>query len=505
MNETSGPAPLSGDDWDKLLRVAERFEEAWKGSESVDLARFLPPPGTPLRLAVLQELIKTELEIRWRRGNRAVLEDYAARFLELGPVRALPARLIYEEYRTRTLYGDRPRLAAYRERFPQRFAELRQLLHEQPLPGTALGAGPPALRAGPPALGAVLPALGAGLPTPPPAAGAGLPTPPADAPDADEVTPPAEGYRLVERIGAGQYGEVYRARAPGGLEVAVKRIYRSLDGESGRRELQALELIRTLRHPFLLLTHRYWALKDRVVTVMELADDSVADWFRACRAAGLPGIPAAELVAYLREAAEALDYMHAKDVLHRDVKPGNLLRLSGHAKVADFGLARLQESSLMTATFCGTPLYMAPEVWQGKVSARSDQYALAMTYFEMRTGRRAFSGTDPYELGMQHLREVPDLTGAGGRESRVLLKALSKDPGQRYPTCRDFVEALAAATKPLPPAPEKFPWALTLVSLGLLLLAGLGTAVFLRQRGEREAPAATSPAPPNPPPAGPKP
>jgi serine/threonine protein kinase len=416
---------------------------------------------------VLQELIKTDMEVRCRRGLVVALEDYATRFPELGPVTALPARLIYEEYRVRTLFGDRPSLAGYRDRFPHRFGELKQLLAEQPLPA----------------------------PTNPTSPGTGQPSRPMSLPPA-EVLPPGEGYTLFERVGAGQYGEVFRARAPGGVDVAVKRIFRALDDEASQRELQALEIIRSLRHPFLLQTHRFWALKDRIVMVMELADDSLSDWFRRTRAEGKPGIPAAEVIAYLREAAEALDYMHANGVLHRDIKPGNLLRLSGHAKVADFGLARLQESQLMSATFCGTPVYMAPEVWQGKISVHSDQYSLAVTYFEMRIGRRPFDGTDPYELGMQHLRDAPDLTGAGGRETRVLLRALHKDPKERYPSCRDFVEALSVATGPPPPAPERFPWALTLVLTLLTILAGMAAKVFLQSSDEHQVspPAATSPA-----------
>jgi hypothetical protein len=469
LNDPTGSSPLPDEDWEKLLSVADRFEDAWKGAESVDIAQFLPPAGTPLRAAVLQELIKTELEVRCRRGISVALEDYAKRFPELGPLRSLPAKLIYEEYRVRTLFGDRPPLAAYRERFPQQFGTLRQMLQEQPVPVPGRAAAPP----------------------PPPSAPS---VPVAGTPGLGEVLPPSEGYRLLQRIGAGQFGEVFRALAPGGVEVAVKRIFRAVDDEASQRELQALELIRSLRHAFLLQTQRYWALKDRVVMVMELADDSLSDWFKACKTEGQSGIPARELIAYLHEAAEALDYMHGKGVLHRDIKPANLLRLSGHAKVADFGLARLQESQVMTATFCGTPVYMAPEVWQGKISIHSDQYSLAMTYFEMRFGRRAFPGTDPYELGVQHLRDLPDLTGAGGRETRVLLRALSKDPSQRFPSCREFIKALAAATVPLPPAPEKFPWALTWVVVCLLFLLAAGVATLLRPRGEgqRAVPEATS-------------
>src|SRR5262249_16835301 len=153
--------------------------------------RFLPSPGTPLRAAVLHELIKTDMEVRCRRGLAFALEDYATRFPELGPAAALPARLIYEEYRVRTLFGDRPPLVGYRDRFPHRFDELRKLLAEQPLPA----------------------------PTNPTSPGTGQPARPASLPPA-EVLPPSEGYTLFERIGTGQYGEVFRARTPGGVDVA---------------------------------------------------------------------------------------------------------------------------------------------------------------------------------------------------------------------------------------------------------------------------------------------
>jgi formylglycine-generating enzyme required for sulfatase activity len=482
----SGPADLehlNTSEWRQLHDLAGRLEEAWQTAGSVDLGLFLPPPGSPFRLPFLHELIKTELEIRYRRGQPLTLEGYLERFPELGPSRSLPAALIYEEYRVRQLYGDRPELATYRERFLKQFADLERLLREQPI-ATLFKTPTPSARA----------AFDPAEALPPPADQAG----PGGAGGAAQVLPVSGGFTLLERIGSGQFGEVFRARAPGGIEVAVKRIFRSVDDEASRRELQALELIRSLRHPFLLQTHAFWQLEDRLVIVMELAEGSLSDWFKQCAQAGLPGIPAGELAAYVGEAAEALDYLHSQHVVHRDIKPANLLRVKGHAKVGDFGLARLAESRLATATFCGTPVYMAPEMWHSQVSEHSDQYSLALSYAEMRLGRRVYPGKDQFEIGQQHLSRTPDLEGLAEAEQRVLFKALAKDPDQRYPSCGAFARALAEALAPPPPPPPppvpRFTRWTVVLALALLLSLG-GLAKVGWELWQQPAPSPVTPAP----------
>jgi serine/threonine protein kinase/tetratricopeptide (TPR) repeat protein len=273
--------------------------------------------------------------------------------------------------------------------------------------------------------------------------------------------PVGNGYVLVKRLGSGGFGEVWQAQAPGGIPVAIKIIFRSLDHQDSKNEMQALELIKGLRHPFLLPVLGFWTLQDRLLIAMELADGSLRDRLNACRRAGLPGIPVAELLTYFRGAAEGLDYLHEQHVHHRDVKPDNVLLLGRHAKLADFGMvSALQNRSLVTVSGSGTPAYMPPEMWGGKVSLHSDQYSLAATYAEVRLTRRLFTGSELVDQMVAHLQKTPDLAPLAEPEQRVLLRALAKDPGQRFPSCQEFVQALeqalapaAGVAPPVPPPP----------------------------------------------------
>ncbi len=114
--------------------------------------------------------------------------------------------------------------------------------------------------------------------------------------------------------------------------------------------------------------------------------------------------------------------------------------------MADFGLARLQDSTrLASVSGSGTPAYMAPEVWRGKANERSDQYSLAMSYAELRLDRRVFTGQDMMEIMLDHTERQPDLASLPEAEKQVILKAMAKDPAQRYPSCLAFIRALQQA------------------------------------------------------------
>jgi len=155
---------------------------------------------------------------------------------------------------------------------------------------------------------------------------------------------PIPGYRLLDRLGSGGFGEVWRCEAPGGIFKAVKIIHgdlRSKDSDLVRyaeQELKALKRVKQVRHPYLLALDRYDIVDGRLLIVMELADCNLWDRFREYRDKGKPGIPRDELLQYMAESAEVLDLFNDQYQLqHLDIKPQNLVMLHQHVKVADFG------------------------------------------------------------------------------------------------------------------------------------------------------------------------
>jgi hypothetical protein len=253
------------------------------------------------------------------------------------------------------------------------------------------------------------------------------------------------GYTLSTKLGAGGYGEVWLAHAPGGLTKAVKFIYGSYHDKRAEHELKALQKVKEVRHPFLLSLERIEVVDGRLVIVTELADGSLKDRFDECVRQRLPGIPRDELLGYLRDAADALDFLSQKHHLqHLDVKPENLLLVAGHVKVADFGLVKDVGKSQASLVGGLTPLYSAPEVFQGSPSPNSDQYSLAVLYEEMLTSVLPFAGVTAAELTLQHLHDDPDLSPLPDADRYVLSRALSKDPAQRFGSCSELIASLLA-------------------------------------------------------------
>jgi formylglycine-generating enzyme required for sulfatase activity len=285
---------------------------------------------------------------------------------------------------------------------------------------------------------------------------------------------PLPDYELVRKLGAGGFGEVWHARGPGGMDVALKFI--KLGGKGGTLEVRALEMMKSIRHANLVSLFGVWQKDDLLILAMELCDRTLHDRLKEALAQGLPGVPLTELLGYMRDAAAGLDALHAKQVQHRDVKPLNLFLLAGSVKVADFGLAKLLEQTVNSHTGAMSPAYAAPEFMKGQVSQHSDQYCLAVTYYELRTGRLPFGGSI-HQVMYGHLEQPPDLTCLEGSERDVLARALAKDPEKRWPSCRAFVNALIAAARGAGSKPN----------IKMAKVADAPTAVVVPERTERQA------------------
>jgi serine/threonine-protein kinase len=291
--------------------------------------------------------------------------------------------------------------------------------------------------------------------------------PPPSAPAAVSLHPvtlqvgaePIPGYHLVQYLGRGSSGQVWKATGPGSVPVALKFI----DLHGAAVEARALELMKQLRHPHLLTLVGYWRTAQLLIVALELADGTLTDRLQHCRAQRLPGIPRGELLEYMVEAAKGIDYLndprHGVDgkqsVQHRDIKPANLLLVGGSVKVGDFGLAKLIEQTRAGNTMAFTVAYAAPEFFDSRVAHTSDQYSLAVSYCELRGGRLPFPGSIQQQT-LGHITQPPDLSMLPEEEWPVVARALAKQPEQRWPSCRAFVQALTASAAD-PPAAASVP------------------------------------------------
>jgi serine/threonine protein kinase len=252
------------------------------------------------------------------------------------------------------------------------------------------------------------------------------------------------GYVLSERIGSGGYAEVWRAEAPGGIAKAVKIVYGYYNDEFAAQEMKALERVKGVRHPFLLSLERFEVVNGRLAILTELADMSLDQRLDQCRASGLVGIPRDELLRYIADAAEALDFLAQRhSLLHLDIKPENLLILGDHVKVADFGLVKELATRTQNSLVSGmTPTYAAPEMFDDEPTAQSDQYSLAIVYQHMLVGTLPFAGRTAAQLAKQHTLADPQLGSLPPNDRPAVAQALAKKAEDRFPSCRAFVDAL---------------------------------------------------------------
>ncbi len=259
-------------------------------------------------------------------------------------------------------------------------------------------------------------------------------------------------YRIVEPLGRGGMAVVYRAHDPSlERDVALKVLPPEFlhDSNFAERFRQEARVAARLEHPHVLPVHAFGIEQGRPWMAMRLVEGgSLADRLRR------GPLPPAQAASLLREIASALDYAHSKGVVHRDVKPANvLLDEAGRAYLADFGIARLLEGSSVatqTGLVQGTPSYMAPEQALGsKVDHLADVYALGVVAFECLTGRVPYTGTTPVAILMKHVSEPVPEPAPGELPppvAAVLRRCLAKLPAERWQTAGTFVAALAQAS-----------------------------------------------------------
>ena len=261
---------------------------------------------------------------------------------------------------------------------------------------------------------------------------------------------PVPGYHLVSRIGRGSTGEVWKAIGPGGFPVALKFV--GLGERDAEDELRSLSLMKNVRHANLLTIFGTWQLDGLLVVGMDLADGTVMDRCAEAIGRGEPGIPPKELATFMEQAARGVDFLNqprhrilgrdAVGLLHRDIKPQNLLLVGGSVKLADFGLvASLDDPWEIHNAQSLTSAYIPPEWSQGRFARESDQYALAMTYCRLRSGRLPTSRM----AGYQAVPDELDLAMLPERERPILARALARCPEDRWADCLTFANELAGA------------------------------------------------------------
>jgi len=365
-------------------------------------------------------------------------------------------------------------------------------------------------------------------------------------------------YQIIGELGHGGMGGVYHGRDPAiGRPVAIKviRLDAGATAEQGaelrQRLIQEASSAGQLSHPGIVTIYQLGEEGSDVFVVMEFIK---GDSLHQVLGEKVP-LDRTRALDMLRQIAEALDYAHRSGIVHRDVKPANILvREDGCIKVADFGLAKMIQDHTRSLTAAGvslgSPAYMSPEqVRAEQIDGRSDQFSLAIVAFQMLTGRLPFAGDSAHAVMFQIVSADPlAIQDACGHlppgVTAALGKALAKNANDRYPTCAAFVRELAehsaassaaseAATvkvaalsskpaaalsstpaaalpstppvtlQPAPVAPSKPPWLLIGILLLVLILAGGGYWLSRSKRGAGSGSGAAAsdntPAKPDPP------
>jgi len=246
---------------------------------------------------------------------------------------------------------------------------------------------------------------------------------------------PLDGYAIQHAVGRGGFGEVYYAISDSGRQVALKAI-RSHD----QIELQGIRECMNLKSTHLVtIFDVQYNHEGRPFVIMEYVSGALLSDLLRQSPGGL-GIQKAAF--FLQEIGKGLSFLHECGIVHRDLKPGNVFYENAYVKIGDYGLAKAISSSPHTSqpVIVGTVQYMAPEVAEGRYNRTTDIYALGVILYEMLIGRVPFLGATPVEILLKHMTAAVDLTNIEEPLTRVVRKALAKDPAERYQNVQEMVE-----------------------------------------------------------------
>lgn len=310
-------------------------------------------------------------------------------------------------------------------------------------------------------------------------------------------------YTILERLGRGGMATVFKAHDPAiGRDVAIKFLHASLseDEEYRERFLQEARAAGGLSHPNIVIVHDVGEIDHRPYMAMELLDgESLAD----VMAGGQP-MPVRDVVIMGIQLARALGYAHARGIVHRDIKPGNLMRLKGTqtVKVTDFGIAHVEsagkEQRTRVGDILGTPQYMSPEQAQGEtIDGRSDLFSSGILLYQMLTGQRPFAGDSIVALAMKIAKDDPvpieklrpDVPAS---LRRVVERCLAKPRDRRFQTGQELSDALSRVLAEIDAAalerdkprivPLRVKWAATMALIVAVVMALAGTLITQRQQ-----------------------
>jgi serine/threonine protein kinase len=258
-------------------------------------------------------------------------------------------------------------------------------------------------------------------------------------------------YEVIDVLGAGGMGQVFEVQnVISGRVEAMKILLPDLNNnpEAAQRFVREIQVVAALDHPNIAALRTAQRVGNQLVMIMEFVPGTTL--MRKCNSAP---IPLEEGLTYVTQALSALAYAHRKGVVHRDIKPANMMITpEGQVKLMDFGIAKslCDRSLTRTGTTLGSVHYMSPEQVDAKagvVDGRSDLYSLGVVLYEITTGRRPFEADSEYAIMAAQVQKLPvPPINLDPRLSvalnNIVLRALAKDPGQRYQTAEDFLEAI---------------------------------------------------------------